>query len=182
MKALMLLFTAIISNVAWANLSQIQKVLADPQVQRALPYENLLSVTVGQQEAQTCLLNYVVYAQYPSGSCSMNVGVDTCGLGSSVLGPVNCESTAVVMETAAISPETTPSFARDIRPMFKAKCTACSGSGKMNPKDWTDYATAVANKGLITQRVIVKKDMPMGGWDQASRDKVAAWINGGTPN
>jgi uncharacterized membrane protein len=72
------------------------------------------------------------------------------------------------------------SFQRDIRPIFKAKCVMCHGSGKMNPNDYSDYNTALASKASINQRVVVRKDMPMGmKMDQSLRDMVGAWIRGG---
>ena len=83
--------------------------------------------------------------------------------------------------TGVALPTGVPSYSRDIQPMFKSRCTMCHGPGKMNPKDWTDYKTAVANKDVMKLRVVVQKTMPMGGWDQPSRDKVGAWIDGGTP-
>lgn len=72
------------------------------------------------------------------------------------------------------------SFSKDIAPIFKSKCAVCHGSGKSEPHDFTDYATAFANKDLINNRVVVKKDMPMGSTlPQATIDLVASWVNGG---
>lgn len=181
MKMLILTLGALISSGAWADLSQMQSVLADPQVQATLPAEGLLSVTVTPLEIQKCQTSYTVNALYPSYKCSLDVIMGTCQPGATLVEPLNCEVSQRIMEMSA-TVTATPSFAKDIKPIFKAKCTMCHGTGKSRPENFTDYATAVANKNMINSRVVENKDMPMGvSMDQGSRDLIGAWVNAGTP-
>ena len=181
MKMLILAISAVISSGAWADLSQLQGVLADPQVQGKIPADGLLSVTVTPLEVQKCAASYTVNALYPSYKCSLDVVVGTCQPGATLVGALNCEVSQRIMEMSA-TVTATPSFAKDIKPIFQAKCTMCHGSGKSRPENFTDYATAVANKSAINARVVENKDMPMGvSMDQGSRDLIGAWVNAGTP-
>lgn len=92
------------------------------------------------------------------------------------------EQVAKVVGGSASGSQVGPTFLADMKPIFEARCAACHGSGKMNPKDWLDYSVALANKDLIFQRVVVQKNMPMGAPLEAKDlELVAAWVKGGAP-
>ena len=184
MKVLLPLVGALIliSTAAFADFSQMNTILNNPQLQAALPSQGLLSLTVKQRESQRCVANYLVNAKYSAQSCTLSVWVDNCSSGASIVEPANCvnvnnESLAEPILNSAMG---SVSFERDIRPVFQKKCTMCHGAGKARPADYSLFSTALANKAAINQRVVIKKDMPMGvSMDQKTRDLVAAWIQGG---
>ena len=184
MKVLLSMVGALmlISTAAFADFSQMNTILNNPQLQAALPSQGLLSLTLEQRESRRCVANYLVYAKYPAQSCTLNVWVDYCSSGASIVEPVNCvnvnnESLIEPVLNSAMGPV---SFQRDIRPVFLKKCTMCHGPGKTRPADYTLFSTAFASKAAINERVVIKKDMPMGvSMDQKTRDLVASWIQGG---
>ncbi|MGZ3694492.1 MAG: hypothetical protein ACXWQO_09950 [Bdellovibrionota bacterium] len=75
---------------------------------------------------------------------------------------------------------TGPSYQKDIYPLFKAKCATChGGSGSLT--NYLVYENAVAKKAQLMDRVVVKKNMPMGGsMTAAERTLVNQWIAQGT--
>lgn len=57
----------------------------------------------------------------------------------------------------------TPSFQKDIRPIFEKRCSMCHNKEVWKERNWLDYDTAVKNKDKILNRVWVMKDMPPSG-------------------
>lgn len=103
------------------------------------------------------------------------VFLNACGGNQMVLDPSFFKTTRQAVNDS-------PTFLRDIKPLVQQKCAGCHGPGKMNPKDWTDYATASANKSLIDRRVWEIRDMPMGGsLEEAQRAMIHAWVSTGAP-
>lgn len=69
------------------------------------------------------------------------------------------------------------SYTRDVLPVFQKNCAMCHGAGRMNPKDWTSYDVAFANKDLILLRVVTQKDMPLGiPLSESERELIGEWI------
>ena len=69
------------------------------------------------------------------------------------------------------------SYTRDALPIFQKNCTMCHGAGKMNPKDWTKYDVAFANKDLIFLRIVTRKDMPLGmPMSDSDRELIGEWV------
>ncbi|OFZ20321.1 MAG: hypothetical protein A2Z20_04475 [Bdellovibrionales bacterium RBG_16_40_8] len=161
---------SLVSVAAHAETNRFNDVLENPLVKSAVETSDMIAVEVYQTELNSCHANYVVLATYDGGNCSLPVAVDAC---SSVknysVGSMDCN--AIV---------DAPSFAKDIKPLFTAKCAMCHGPGKAIKSDYSIYEFSVANKEILNNRVVVKKNMPtMVPFDQASRDLVAAWIAGG---
>lgn len=70
------------------------------------------------------------------------------------------------------------SFA-DVKPIFSKTCNLCHNPTSGLP-DWMNYETSFAKKDRLYDRVVVKKDMPMGSKLSAEEIKlIAAWIDGG---
>ncbi len=67
----------------------------------------------------------------------------------------------------------------DVKPLFERNCKTCHQTG--GPlADWTDYKTAFSLRSRLMDRVIIKKDMPM-GQPLAAEDynKIKAWLEAG---
>lgn len=72
-------------------------------------------------------------------------------------------------------------FLRDIQPIFKKSCSACHNEGSAVP-NWNNYAVSFAKKDRLFDRVVVKKDMPLGmPMSDDERALVATWIKTGAP-
>lgn len=72
-------------------------------------------------------------------------------------------------------------FVKDIKPLFERACSLChnAGSGDFMP-NWQEYSVSLAKKANIMDRVVIKKDMPMGTeFTQADRELVKKWIDQG---
>ena len=69
-----------------------------------------------------------------------------------------------------------------IKNIFTQNCSTCHVPGGMGPGNWQDYDTAFGKKDKIFDRIVTKKDMPMGkSMDQKDRDLIAAWVKAGAP-
>ena len=53
-----------------------------------------------------------------------------------------------------------PSYARDIQPIFQARCATCHNPASP-PMNWLNFDTAQKKKALIYVRAVLLKDMPM---------------------
>jgi len=75
--------------------------------------------------------------------------------------------------------ETTISFKKDIRPIFKQACTKChNGSNKL--PDITKYQVAFDLKNEIVARVTSDKTMPMyGKLSESNRELIKLWVEQG---
>lgn len=67
----------------------------------------------------------------------------------------------------------------DVKPVFEKNCKLCHAKGGPLP-DWSDYQTSLTMKDRLNDRVLIKKDMPM-GQPLAKEDLalIAAWLNDG---
>ncbi len=67
----------------------------------------------------------------------------------------------------------------DVKPIFKRTCANCHVPGGTLP-DWQDYSVAFAKRDRLYDRVIVKKDMPLGGGlSDDERKLIGKWLSGG---
>lgn len=72
-------------------------------------------------------------------------------------------------------------YYRDIQPLFKKNCANCHGEGSPLG-DWLNYDVAFARKDRLMDRVVVKKDMPLGtSIADAERALVQQWLQLGAP-
>lgn len=74
-----------------------------------------------------------------------------------------------------------PTLFNDFKAVVVKDCAQCH---KSMPKvgDFTDYNVAFAKKDLIRNRILVKKDMPMGKKLTAAEvDIIAKWLDAGAP-
>lgn len=70
-------------------------------------------------------------------------------------------------------------FEKDIKPMFRQKCSHCH-TKTFKTGSWLDYDNVVKNKDKILYRVTVKKDMPRGMYmSPDDRLKIKRWIEEG---
>jgi uncharacterized membrane protein len=76
-----------------------------------------------------------------------------------------------------------PTAYNDFKVVMVKNCNNCHKAGGLDPKAiFSDYNGAVAFKSKIKNRVLEKKDMPMGKkLTAAEMGVVAKWIDGGTP-
>ncbi|MBD3638710.1 MAG: hypothetical protein HUJ25_15260 [Crocinitomicaceae bacterium] len=75
------------------------------------------------------------------------------------------------------------SFNVEIAPILQQNCVSCHNSPQNNG-DFTDYTTvkALADSGILWQRVGVQKDMPpTGPLVGCTLEQIEAWINSGAP-
>ena len=76
----------------------------------------------------------------------------------------------------------TPSFQKDIRPIFEKRCSMCHNNEVWKERNWLDYDTAVKNKDRILNRVWIVKDMPPSGdLSMDERVLIKKWIDKDTP-
>lgn len=72
-------------------------------------------------------------------------------------------------------------YYRDIQPLFQKMCSTCHGQGSPLG-DWQNYEVVLARKDRMIDRVVVKKDMPLGQpMSDAERALVQQWIQLGAP-
>lgn len=72
-------------------------------------------------------------------------------------------------------------YVRDIYPIFKKNCGACHNASSPNP-NWLDYKVALARKDRILDRVVIKKNMPVGkALEPSDIGLIAQWIQFGAP-
>ncbi|MCM2280032.1 MAG: hypothetical protein NDJ89_18315 [Oligoflexia bacterium] len=71
------------------------------------------------------------------------------------------------------------SYQQAILPLFQRSCSACHNASSTLP-NWLDYPTAYEKRDRILERVVIRKDMPLGGsLLEEERDLVERWIRGG---
>lgn len=72
-------------------------------------------------------------------------------------------------------------YTKDIKPIFEKRCILCHGPNNPNNlPNWLDYKTAYEKRLLIRERVVIKKEMPLGfSMPQEERDLVEQWIKEG---
>src|SRR4051794_34608420 len=103
--------------------------------------------------------------------------------------------TAALLTVLALSPAADVDFARDVRPLFVARCVSCHGPKRQEgglrldlrsrARQGGDSGPALSKSGELLRRVRVKDDeqrMPPG--DQLGDDEIAtlqAWIEKGAP-
>lgn len=80
---------------------------------------------------------------------------------------------------------TTTDFAvtynRDIKPIFERTCSACHNEGSAIP-NWNNYDVSFAKKDRLLDRVVIKKDMPLGvPMSDEERALVGEWLKLGAP-
>jgi uncharacterized membrane protein len=72
-----------------------------------------------------------------------------------------------------------PTYMDDIKPLFQAKCITCHNSTGPFP-DWMNYEVVFNKKDAIKNRIVVKKDMPLGGTlTDEERNLIKVWIDKG---
>ncbi len=72
-----------------------------------------------------------------------------------------------------------PFYKSDILPIFQKDCTLCHAKGGALP-DWTSYNVAFERRDRIFNRVVEKKDMPLGAMlSPREIDLISAWIKNG---
>ena len=72
-----------------------------------------------------------------------------------------------------------PTYQKDIKPIFKARCSQCHNY--MVGKNWQKYDDAYAERDKIKLKV-GNKEMPMGqDMPEAERNLIIDWVNGGAP-
>lgn len=72
-------------------------------------------------------------------------------------------------------------FERDIRPIFKDKCSMCHNTGSAIP-NWDIYDVSFSLKDRLMNRVVVLKNMPIGTtMTEQERGLLAEWIQLGAP-
>lgn len=83
------------------------------------------------------------------------------------------------------SPELPPTngtvftFNKDIKSIFQNRCSVCHSSSTGLP-DWTSYEVSKAKGDRLMDRVVVRRDMPMGmPMEDMERSMVKAWIENG---
>jgi hypothetical protein len=101
---------------------------------------------------------------------------------------------AAVLFPATVSAQTSkPTFAKDIAPIFYAKCAMCHRPGEVAPMSLTSYdevrpwARAIKNKVVARQMPPWYAEGEHGKWrndrrlSQAEIDKIVAWVDAGVP-
>lgn len=71
-------------------------------------------------------------------------------------------------------------YVKDIRPLFKERCSVCHDS--MAGRDWQDRKTAYEARFKIKNRVFTLKDMPQAnvtGMTGEEREEVKNWVEHG---
>jgi hypothetical protein len=94
-------------------------------------------------------------------------------------------------EPVAPTPPSTPTvpgapsepltFVKDVKPLFDSYCALChnAGSGDFMP-NWSEYSNAYNKKDRIIDRLIVKRDMPLGvDMPESARITIKTWIEQG---
>ncbi len=72
-------------------------------------------------------------------------------------------------------------YVRDIKPIFQRACTACHNEGSAIP-NWNSYEVSFAKKDRLLDRVVIKRDMPLGmPMTDEERALVAEWLKLGAP-
>lgn len=72
-------------------------------------------------------------------------------------------------------------FTKDIQPIFKRACIACHNEGSAIP-NWSNYEISFAKKDRLLDRVVIKRDMPLGmPMSDEERALVAEWLKLGAP-
>lgn len=72
-------------------------------------------------------------------------------------------------------------YSRDIKPIFEKTCSACHNEGSAIP-NWGNYEVSFAKKDRLLDRVIIKKDMPLGfPMSDEERALVGEWLKLGAP-
>lgn len=75
--------------------------------------------------------------------------------------------------------KTEPTYVDDIKPLFQNKCATCHNSTGPFP-DWMNYELVFSKKDAIKDRIVVKKDMPLGGTlTDEERNLIKVWIEKG---
>lgn len=70
-------------------------------------------------------------------------------------------------------------FNKVILPVFQKYCKNCHNA-HTSLANWLDYNVSFAKKDRIMDRVVIKKDMPMGGqMPNENRELIKKWIEGG---
>lgn len=83
------------------------------------------------------------------------------------------------------SPELPPTngtiftYKKDILPIFKNRCSLCHSEVGGLPV-WTNYETAKSKSDRLIERVVIRRDMPMGmPMEDIERSMIRAWIESG---
>lgn len=72
-------------------------------------------------------------------------------------------------------------YVRDIKPLFQRLCAACHNEGSAIP-NWNSYEISFAKKDRLLDRVVIKRDMPLGmPMNDEERTLVAEWLKLGAP-
>ena len=92
--------------------------------------------------------------------------------------------TTTVSDTDTVVVDTCK-FTTHIQPIIDANCVGCHGSGSSDG-DFTSYSGIFAkidNSGPFENRVLILKDMPMGGsLTQSEIDLIQCWLDNGAEN
>lgn len=70
-----------------------------------------------------------------------------------------------------------PTYTKDIRPIFKNRCSSCHDY--LGDKNWQVYENAYKYKDQIKMKILTK-EMPQGkDMPQSERDLIVEWVNEG---
>jgi hypothetical protein len=75
---------------------------------------------------------------------------------------------------------TYPTYRKDIRPIFKNRCSSCHD--KMGDKNWQIYENAFKYRYSIKQKTILKEMPPNQNISQSEREYIIKWVNTGAKN
>ncbi len=77
--------------------------------------------------------------------------------------------------------EAAVTFERDIKPLFERACQACHNNGSAIP-DWSNYEVSFAKRDRLLERVVIKRDMPLGiPITEEERRLIGDWLRLGAP-
>lgn len=84
----------------------------------------------------------------------------------------------LIVSGCSISAETTPTYTKDIKPIFKNRCSQCHDY--LKDKNWQLYQDAFRHKDKIKEKML-DKTMPMGQtMPQDERDLIVKWVDMGS--
>lgn len=86
-----------------------------------------------------------------------------------------------VVPTTPTATEATVTYVKDIKPLFDRTCSACHNEGSAIP-NWGLYEVSFAKKDRLLDRIVTRKDMPLGfPMSDSERTLVSEWIRLGAP-
>ncbi len=77
-----------------------------------------------------------------------------------------------------LSDSSTLTYEKDIKPIFKQRCTQCHNDYSTLP-NWMNYDIAFAKRAQIRERVWVTRTMPIGFITEEERKSIKDWIDQG---